>query len=174
MSGIDQKNDSKLLGQVLAFVGLLAFSMAENGLGYFPSLYGSVPKLSFTMLFVLCFYHPAIMPLISVFLVGVMHDLSQANPIGYTSALMVMAHCWIMFRRPMLMQTESGSIWYEFTIMMLAMMLFMLTVIVAFTGNLPALQPLLFQFSLTVLMFPMMNWMYHLIMGFAAMLEQVR
>ena len=79
-----------------------------------------------------------------------------------------------MFRRPMLMQTESGSIWYEFTIMMLAMMLFMLTVIVAFTGNLPALQPLLFQFSLTVLMFPMMNWMYHLIMGFAAMLEQVR
>ena len=166
-------DDTRLLGQVIAFLALLLCSLAENGLGHFPGLYGSVPKLTLIVLFIVCFFHPAMMPLVSLVLVGLLHDLIQANPLGYTSGLMLVVHGWIEMRRQALVQAESGSVWYEFSVMMAVVTLLVLAALTLYSGSVPALQPLVFQLSLTVLVFPVANWVYHVGIGFAALIEEM-
>ena len=174
MNSALEDDDTRLLGQVLAFLALLLCSFAENGLGYFPGLFGNVPKLTLIVLFVLYFYHPPIAPLPSIALAGLVHDLIHGQPLGYTSALMLVAHGWITMRKPLLARAESGSLWYEFTTMMAIVTLLMLATLVVYSGRFPALQPLVFQFGLTVLIFPVVNWVYHLVIGFASLLEDLR
>ena len=172
-SGLED-DDTRLLGQVLAFSALLLCSFAENGLGNFAGLFGNVPKLTLIALFVFYFYHPPIVPLPSVVLAGLLHDLVHGQPLGYTSALMLVAHGWISTRRPLLAQAESGSIWYEFTMMMAVVTLLVYVALAFYSARMPALQPLIFQFSLTVLLFPVVNWAYHLVTGFVSLLEDLR
>ena len=168
-----EDDDARLLGQVLAFLALLLCSFVENGLGYFPGLYGSVPKLTVAVLFVLLLNHPAVIPVLSVVLVGLVNDLVQGSPLGYSSGLLLVAHGWIVFRLQTLAQTDSGSVWYEFTILMAALTLLMLCAMVVYSGTLPALQPLVFQFGLTVLVLPVVNWVYLVGARFAAILERL-
>lgn len=174
MTPIQQSDENRLLVQVLGFVGLLLVSFAENGLGYFPALYGSVPKLAMIVLFILCLKVPLAMPLVTVFSIGLIHDLVQANPLGHTSALMVLLHLVAQFRQPVLQQAESGAVWYEFTILMLVLMVLTIMALLVHSGTVPALQPLLFQFGLTVLIFPVINWVFELLTGFAAMVEKAQ
>ena len=155
-------------------MALMLCGFVENGLGHFPVLFGSVPKLTLVTLFILCFYQTQTVSAISVVAVGLLYDLIQANPLGYTSGLMLVVHGWVIFRKQLLAQAESGSIWYEFTILMAVTAVLVLFVILLYYGRAPAIQPLIFQFSLTVLLFPVINWIYLVIMGFASMLEQLR
>ena len=166
--------DARLLGRVLAFLVLLACSFAENGLGHFPGLFGSVPKLAFVVVFMVCLYHPSAMPLVSVVLIGLVYDLVQANPPGYSSGLMLVVHGWVAQRRPALAQVEKGSVWIEFTVMMAVVALLGLVFLLLYSGRMPALQPLVFQYGLTVLAFPVVTWVHQLALGFASMLEQMR
>ena len=167
-------DDARLLGQVLAFLVLLACSFAENGLGHFPGLFGSVPKLTLVVLFMVCLYHPTAMPLVSVVLVGLVHDLIQANPPGYSSGLMLVVHGLVAYRRPSLAQEERGAVWIEFTAMMAVVALLVFLTLLLYSGRMPALQPLIFQYGLTVLAFPVVSWIHQLFLGFASMLEQMR
>lgn len=176
MNALEERGDvdARLLSQVLAFLLLLLCSLAENGLGYFPALYGSVPKLTLIVLFVLYYYHPQTLPLLPVVVVGLVHDVIQANPVGYTSGLMLVAHGWVEMRRQTMAQAESASVWYEFTKMMAAISLLMLFALVLYTGQVPAIQPLVFQLSLTVLIFPVVNWIHYIIGSIVALLEMER
>ena len=170
----EDEDDIRLFGQVLAFVVLLLCSFSENGLGLFPGLYGSVPKVTFIVLFVIHLYHPQALPVFTVVLVGLVHDLVQVQPLGYSSGLMLVAHGWLEHRRQTLVQAETGTVWYEFTVMMGVVAVLMLSAVTLYSGHLPAIQPLAFQFGLTVLMFPVAHWVYHIMASFASMLEQMR
>ena len=167
-------DDARLLGQVFAFLILLACSFAENGLGHFPGLFGSVPKLTFVVVFIVCLYHPTAMPLVSVVLIGLLHDLIQANPLGLSSGLMLVVHGWVAHRRLALAQVEKGSVWIEFTAMMAVVAILVFFALMLYSGRVPALQPLVFQYGLTVLTFPVVNWVHQLVLAFASMLEQMR
>ena len=167
-------DDARLLGQVLAFLILLACSFAENGMGQFPGLFGCVPKLTFVVVFMVCLYHPTAIPLASVVLVGLVHDLIQGNPLGYSSGLMLVVHGWVAHRRLALAQLEKASVWIEFTALMAVVALLVIFALLLYSGRMPALQPLIFQYGLTVLAFPVVNWVHQLALDFASMLEQMR
>lgn len=166
--------DNLLLFQVLGFVGLLLIALGEAALGYFPALFGAAPKLLLICFFVFSIYLPAAFPLVSIFLVGVIFDLIQGSPFGFTSALLIMVQVIVLNRRFTLQQSDSGMIWYEFTLTMLAVLTFTLITMVLYWGRIPAPQPLLFQYSLSILLFPLVNWLIQLVMGIATMLEETQ
>ena len=162
---LEQHNDHLPLSRVAAFLFLLVVAFAESGFAYFPVLYGSVPKITLILFFILCLYYPRAFPLGSIFIIGIIHDLVQANALGYSSALFILARMMVLGRRDVLLHSDSSVVWYEFTGMMLAMMLFTGASIVTYKGDLPAFQPLLFQFGLTILIFPLINWLFHITSG---------
>lgn len=166
------KNDSKLLGQVMAFIGLLFLVFAENGLGVFPVLFGTVPKLLFIAVFLILFFHPFAVPLLSLFIVGLVYDLTQANPLGYTAALLVCTHGWVLIRRRVLV--KGGSLWAEFTAMMAVIMVLSVLGVMLMSGAMPALQPWLFQYGLTVALLPLAHWFYGRSIAVVALVEGIR
>ena len=155
----DRKADQILFQQVLAFTLLLLSVFVESGLGLVPSFYGSAPKISFCLLFLIALYRPAAVPLYPVMLVGVIFDTVQGSPFGYTSSLYLIILGVVAWRRPFLIIADPSAVWSEFIIMLTGMMAYIFLVFVLFHGTWPPVAEILFQIGFTALLFPIFNWM---------------
>ena len=160
-----------LLAQLPSFCGLMLVAIAENGLGYFPTFYGSTPKLLAITVFILAIHTPKAVPIFLIFLVGLIYDLIAANPLGYSSAILTLIHVAVSMQRRFLLVLDSSIVWYRFTLVMLGIFAFTTLATLMMSGNLPAPQPLVFQLSITVLLFPIVYWLYHMIVSLIALMD---
>jgi len=148
-----------LLPQVLGFVGMLSLAFSESALGHMPIFFGSVPRIMLIMLFIMTLLLPGALPTVMVVVVGLVYDLVQGNPLGYTVSLMVIVQAAAMLRRVRLADVDAGTIWSEFGLVMAIVQIYGLLVLVLYTGHFPAIGPILFQFASTVLLFPILYWL---------------
>ncbi|XDZ64804.1 hypothetical protein AB8880_07670 [Alphaproteobacteria bacterium LSUCC0684] len=148
-----------LLPQVIGFVGMLTLAFAESALGHMPIFFGSVPRIMLIMLFILTLQLPAALPTSMVVIVGLVYDLVQGSPLGYTVSLMVIVQAAVMWRRVRLADADAGTVWSEFGLVMAVVQIYGLLVLVLYTGHFPAIGPVLFQFASTVLLFPILYWL---------------
>lgn len=155
----DRKADQILFQQVFAFVLLMLAVFVESGLGLVPSFYGSVPKISFCLLFLIALNRPAAVPLYPVLLVGLIYDTVQGSPFGYTSSLYLIIIGVVEWRRPFLIIADPSVIWSEFVIMLVGLMIYIFAVFMIFHGAWPPFAEILFQIGFTALLFPIFNWM---------------
>lgn len=152
--------DQLLLQRVITFTGLIFVTFVESALGQIPLFYGVVPKLLFGLLFMLTLHYPNVVPIVSVMLVGLVFDLSQGNPLGYSSSLYFIVVLYTKFRRGFLVQAEAMTIWLEFMAMVVALMLYMMAIFVFYTGAWPPFSGMILQIGLTILVFPIINWAF--------------
>ena len=154
----DRKADQILFQQVLSFAVLLLCVFIEGGLGLVPSFYGSAPKITFCILFLIALYRPAAASLYPVMLVGLIFDIIQGNPFGYTSSLYLIILGVVAWRRQFLIIADPSVVWSEFIIMLSGLMVYICTVFLILQGTWPPFAEILFQIGFTALLFPIFNW----------------
>ena len=160
MMVFDEKADQVLFLRVMAFVIMTAIVFIESVLGLVPAFYGSVPKISFCMLFLIGLNKPEALPVYNIAFIGLIYDVLQANPFGYTSSIFLIVLGVVTWRRPFLITVDASVIWSEFVIMLSGLMIFMLVIFGLYHGAWPPFAEILFQIGFTALLFPIFNWGY--------------
>ena len=140
------------------FLLLLFFCFFESALGYFPVFFGTAPKILLTLSYVMLIRDSDSVPLYALVFIGLVYDILQANPLGYTSAAMVIICVFVLVRNLRLPKAELAGQWLNFAFLMGIILAYSALVIGLYNTDFLPLRPLTFQFSATVLLFPVI---YH-------------
>lgn len=150
--------DQDLLYQVLGTVALVVLAFVETALGQFPLFYGSAPMIMVMVIWGGVLYLPIAVPPVAIILAGFVFDLSQGVPLGFTPSLLLLGVMMLNYRRPFLIHADAGTIWYEFTALAAVLQIYSYIVVMLFSGGIPAFGPFIFQFGMTVFLFPIVHW----------------
>lgn len=143
--------------QVLVGVALFLLSLLEGALATFDSLLFSVPYITFTIFFILTIFYPMALPLSTIFVVTVIHDIFFAS-LQHSQTFAILLSLIIIKRLVTFPeQRDFLEIWQAFGLAMGLMIflqsaLFMMTEF-AFLN----LQGLFFQFGVSLLLYPFMH-----------------
>ncbi|MCE2517294.1 MAG: rod shape-determining protein MreD, partial [Alphaproteobacteria bacterium] len=115
--------DQLLLQQVFSFVGLMFIIFVDSALGQLPTFYGSAPKLVFGVLFIIGIRFPKAVPLLPVMVLGLIYDLVQGNPFGYSSSIYLIILIFTQLRGVVLVEADATTQWSEFVLLVFGLML---------------------------------------------------
>jgi rod shape-determining protein MreD len=151
-------SDRILFHQVIAFIMLIGAVLFESSLGHVSAFYGAAPRLGICLVFILAIKFPHAVTLFTIITAGLVFDLLQGNPLGYTSSIyliVLLAGEWRLFY---LKEADASTIWFEFVVLIFGVMIYNMVIFGFYEGQLPPITVIIFQVGLTVLVFPILNW----------------
>jgi rod shape-determining protein MreD len=151
-------SDRLLLHQVIAFMALIGVVLVESSLGHVSAFYGVAPKLGVCLLFILAIKFPHAVTLFNIITAGLVFDLLQGNPLGYTSSVYLLVLLAGEWRLLDLQEADASTIWFEFVALIFGVMIYSMFIFALYEGQLPPITVIIFQIVLTVLVFPVLNW----------------
>jgi hypothetical protein len=98
----------------------------------------------------------------------------QSAPLGYTSGAMILVNVFGILSRHRLKNVQQSLIWLEYATVMIAVMFYTWICIVVINQGLPAVMPLVFQYSVTVLLFPVMIGIYKLELSLLELMRRLK
>lgn len=138
---------------LIMFVGIVLV-LFEVGLAQWPFFYGASPFLSLIFMYFILIYNDELMPIFSVFIMGLVADLLMSDILGgRATAMMLLAYA---MRNGVLrlQQSEFMDLWLGFAVSCATVTLFQLIIFSLINLAVPALSPLLFQIGFTLILFP--------------------
>ncbi len=160
--------------QSISFTLMFIVAFAEIALAYFPLFFGVSPKLLITIVFLIAIYDEEQSHFASLMAVGLIYDMMQSAPLGYTSGAMILVNLFGILSRHRLKSVQQSMIWLEFAAVMVAVMLYTWVCIILINQALPAIMPLVFQYSVTVLLFPVMIGIYKLELSLLELIRRLK
>ena len=151
-----------LAHQLLAFAALFAVLFIEIALGYFPAFYGLAPKLMMALLYIMLVYDEEPVRLASLVALGIIYDSTQGNPLGYTSGGLILIAIFGLLARRRLFRPPFSTLWLEFATIMLVLFIYAITIMTLYHQAPPPAAYVLFQFSATVLLLPLVLALHQL------------
>jgi rod shape-determining protein MreD len=134
--------------------------LVESSLGYFSFFHGATPKLIIAMVFLMAIFNKEDIHLANLVLIGIIFDSLQGAPLGYTSSIMVLVNMIGTIGKRRFSDTPMSYLWLDFAMVMGFVMVYCWACIYVYYQLLPAVGPLIFQYSSTVLLFPVMVLIY--------------
>ena len=138
---------------LIMFFGIILV-LFEVGLAQWPFFYGASPFLSLIFMYFVMIYHDELMPIITVFIMGLVADLLMSDILGGRATAMMLLSYGMRMGILRLQQSEFMDLWLGFALSCAAVILFQLTVFGLINLALPAFKPLLFQSGFTLILFP--------------------
>ena len=138
---------------LIAIFGLFLVFL-EVGLAQIPLFYGAAPYLSLIFIYYLRLHHPDVMPVETVFLIGMVADLLLSNILGGRATAMILLAYVIESRQLKLEQVEFAQLWVDFAVSCAAVISFQLIFFSLINLTLPTFGPFFFQIGVTLILFP--------------------
>jgi len=160
--------------QCVNFAMMFIVAFAEIALAYFPLFFGVSPKLLITIVFLIAIYDEEQNHFINLIGVGLIYDMMQSAPLGYTSGAMILVNLFGILSRHRLKNVQQSLIWLEYAALMVTVMLYTWICIVLINQGFPAVMPLVFQYSVTVLLFPIMIGIYKLELSLMELIRRLK
>ena len=138
---------------LIMFFGIVLV-LIEVGLAQWPFFHGASPLISLIFMYFIMIYHDELMPIFTVFIMGLVSDLLISDILGGRATAMMLL-CYAMRMGILrLQQSEFMDLWLGFAVSCAAVTLFQLIVFSLINLAVPALSPLLFQSGFTLILFP--------------------
>ena len=145
---------SNLPKQFLVMFVAVLLVLLEVGLAQWPFFYGSSPLLSLVFMYFIMIYHDKLMPIMTVFIMGLVADSLMSDILGgRATALMLLSYA-MRVGLLRLQQSDFMDLWVGFALSCSVVLLFQLFVFTAVHFAVPSLNPLLFQLGFTLMLFP--------------------
>ena len=139
---------------LVAAIGLMLV-LIELGLAQWPIFHGAAPNLSLIFIYYLMIYHNKLLPIFSIFFIGIVSDLLLSDLLGgRATALMLLAY-FMQLRILRLQQSNFGQLWADFVVSFILVLLFQLVLFVILNMAIPSLSPILFQIGVTLILLPL-------------------
>jgi len=145
---------SALPYQFLAGAVGLCLVFIEVGMAQMPVFYGASPLLSWIFVYYIRLYHVSLLPVGTVFLIGLIGDLLLSDVLGGRATAMILAIYVTDARRARLEQYDFGSLWFDFVIFTAGILIFQLFFFSIINLAIPSLSAILFQLGVTIILFP--------------------
>jgi rod shape-determining protein MreD len=166
--------DQILLHQVIAFILLSFIAFVESSLGHISLLFGVAPKLTICLLFIFAIKFPHAVTLFTAVATGLVLDLAQGNPLGYTSSIFLIVFLVAEFRLNILKDAETSAIWLDFVLLFFGIVIYNMIIFGIYERQFPPFTETTLQFGLTILIFPILNWMVELYQNIGLFFEDRR
>ena len=132
----------------------LALVILELVVAQWPVFYGSAPNLSLIFIYGMIIYHGKYMPIITIFLMGIIGDFLLSDLLGGRATSFMLLAYVMQLRLVRLQQSDFGQQWVDFSVTCAAVSLFQLFLFSAVNFAIPSLSPILFQVGATLILFP--------------------
>ena len=157
--------------QFLAVAFGLMLVIIELGLAQWPIFHGAAPNLSLIFIYYVMIYHIKLLPICSVFLIGIISDLLFSDLLGgRATALMLLAYV-MQHRMFRLQQSDFGQLWFDFAVSLTLVLFFQLALFVLLNMAIPSLNPILFQIGVTLILLP---FGFLMMFAFHALLQKMK
>lgn len=157
LSPIEKPADlqSSLPRILLVGIAGLLLVVLEGALAIWDVFYAAVPLTTLAFIFYLRLNFPYLLPLVTVFLMGLFGELMFADMLGSRSTALLLVAVMTSFRSASLQHSEFLDLWSNFCLIVLLYMGVRLAVFIAYYFTIPEWQPLFFQAGVTMFMFPL-------------------
>ncbi len=145
---------SHLPSQFLVLIVGVVLVLLEVGLAQWPFFYGASPILSLIFMYFMLIYHDELMPIVTVFIMGLMADLLLSDLVGGRATAFMLLSYAMRIGLARLQQSEFLDLWIDFSVSCAVVVLFQLIVFSLINLSVPALSLLLFQVGFTLILFP--------------------
>ncbi len=153
MLAIKGQERSHFFQQVMASTGFLLVVFIESVLGQIPSLYGNAPRISFCILFLLVCRNPSLISVYLLVVFGLIYDVLQGSPMGYTSSLYLIIYFATGWRRQIINSSDGTVRLIEFISLCFVLFIYEMLIFTLYQGAWPPFAAIAFQGGFTVLFF---------------------
>lgn len=155
---------------LIGFVGVILV-LFEGALAGWPVFFGAAPLLSLIFIYWMTLYHSKLMPLITIFIMGLLSDILFSDLVGGRATSYMLMALFLNLRVTDAEDDEFLRVWINFTFAVIAVMLFQLVFFSAINLAIPSLSPLTFQIGVTLILFPIT---YVVLFAISNLLERIK
>ena len=160
--------------QMMVASVLFMIMMVEISLGYFAVFQGATPKLLVAMVFLMAVFNKEDIHLINLVVIGLIFDSLQGAPFGYTSSVLLIVNIISIIGERRFNSKLMSYLWLDFAMVMAVVMMYCWICITVYYKSLPATGPLIFQYSSSVLLFPVMIFLFQGILYLVEIVSRLR
>jgi len=127
---------------------------------HIPGFAQVAPLLSMIGVYFWAVYRPDLMPAAAVFLIGLVHDFLSGLPVGISALIFLVVLGAALAQRSFFFGKSFVIVWIGFTFVAagaLALEWLLLSIV---SGELIQVRSALYQFGLTIAVFPVLSWMF--------------
>lgn len=128
--------------------------LVERGLAQWGLFFDSAPLISFLVVAYLGLFFPALMPIGSVFLIGLFCDFLSLDPFGMRSFSLTVFYVFIRWQSEPLREEDFITIWAQISLLFMVLSGARLVIYFALNWSLPDVLSLSYQTGMTILIFP--------------------
>ena len=113
----------------------------------------------FSIIFYYGVFHPAVLNVICVFFIGVFADILIDGPFGLQTFFYVLIFFIANLNRRYFLTLNFADFWLAYTLVCAAVLLMMYLFFMIISLSIPPFMPVVFQYSVLVLTYPIMAWL---------------
>lgn len=125
-----------------------------------PGYAAVVPGYTAMATFYWAVFRPDLQPASALFLIGVLQDILTGTPLGLTAVSLLLLHALALSQRRALVTKPFLLTWLGFVVIQLPISVFAWLLMSAQQFRLIGPEPVLFQYLVTVLGFPVVAWIF--------------
>ncbi len=125
-----------------------------------PGLASVLPVLPMISVYHWSIHHPNLMPAYAVFLIGIFHDGLVGTPFGLHALILLAVQGVVLFQHLFFVSKSFLIVWLGFALVAAGAGLLAWIAMSLFHFALLALQPLLYQYLMTLGVFPLLAWAF--------------
>ena len=141
--------------QVLTAALGLILVLLELSLAQWSVFHGAAPNLSFIFIYYMMIYHTKLLPIFSIFLMGIVADVLLSDLVGGRATALILLSYVMQLRLLRLQQSDFSYLWVDFAVSCGFVSIFQLTFFSLLNMVFPSLGPIVFQFGINLILFPL-------------------
>ena len=141
--------------QILTVALGLILVLLELSLAQWPLFYGAAPNLSLIFIYYMVIYHTKLLPIFSIFMMGIIGDFLLSDLLGGRATAMILLTYLMQLRLLRLQQSDFTYLWVDFAVSCGFVSIFQLTFFSLLNLTVPSLGPIVFQFGINLILFPL-------------------
>ena len=141
--------------QVLTAALGLILVLLELSLAQWSVFHGAAPNLSFIFIYYMMIYHTKLLPIFSIFLMGIVADVLLSDLVGGRATALILLSYVMQLRLLRLQQSDFSYLWTDFAVSCGFVSIFQLTFFSLLNMVFPSLGPIVFQFGINLILFPL-------------------
>lgn len=148
----------QIVRNLLPFETSLVFIILSVLVWPIPYVGAISPSLGLIAIFYWSVYRPDLLRPLVVFLLGMLNDAINGLPLGLSAALFLGVHQLAYMHRRFFVGQIFYVLWFGFAVLAFLSMVVSWAVVSVYNGRILTLMPVLLQFAITVVIFPLPAW----------------
>ena len=133
----------------------LTLVLLELSLAQWSLFHGAAPNLSLIFIYYMMIYHTKLLPIFSIFLMGIVGDVLLSDLVGGRATALILLAYVMQIRLLRLQQSDFSYLWADFAVSCVFVSIFQLTFFSLLNMAFPSLGPIVFQVGTNLILFPL-------------------